>query len=135
MTYQIQDFIFTETSNICRDKRTRAQSASLHLRSNFSQSENALQVPGRGSDQHPGADGGQQGEDKKAPVRKSSLVTVKNPLRKTSFVSFDENRTTIGTQDTTKDNEDKDTENGSSPQSLKKTPNDGTSHIFLNIKI
>jgi hypothetical protein len=40
------------------------------------------------------------------------LVTIKNPLRKTSFVSFDENRTTIGTQDTTEDNEDKDMENG-----------------------
>ena len=98
-------------------------------------SENALQVPGHGSDQHPDANGGQQGQDKKAPVRKSSLVTVKNPLRKTSFVSFDENRTTIGTQDTTEDNEDKDMENGGTLQSSKKAPDDGTSHLFLNLLI
>ena len=40
---------------------------------------------------------GKPQEDEKQPVRKSSLVTVKNPLRKTSFVSFDDNKTTIRT--------------------------------------
>ena len=80
---------------------------------------------GSGSDQHPGGDGDQQGLCKKAPVRKSSLVTVKNPLRKTSFVSFDENKTTIGTQYTAEDEEENDTENGSTPHSSKKAPDDG----------
>ena len=89
-------------------------------------SENNLRVPGGGSDQHSGDDIGQQGQEKKAPVRKSSLVTIKNPLRKTSFVSFDEKRTTIRTQDPTEDNEDKGTENGATPQSSKKAPDDGT---------
>ena len=85
---------------------------------------NKLCVTGGGSDQHPRADVGQQGQEKKVPVRKSSLVIVKNPLRKTSFVSFDENRTTIGTQDTTEENEDKDTENCRTQQSSKKAPDD-----------
>ena len=82
-------------------------------------------VTGSGSDQHPRADGIQQGLDKKAPVRKSSLVTVKNTLRKTSFVSFDENRTITGTQDTAEDEEENETENGSTTQSSKKPPDDG----------
>ena len=82
-------------------------------------------VTGSGSDQHPRADGVQQRQDKKDPVRKSSLVTVKNPLRKTSFVSFDENRTTIGIQDTAEDEEENESENGSTPQSSKKPPDDG----------
>ena len=94
-------------------------------------SENNLRVPGGGSDQHSGDDIGQQGQEKKAPVRKSSLVTIKNPLRKTSFVSFDENRTTIGTQDTTEENEDKDTENCRTQQSSKKAPDDGILDIFF----
>ena len=91
-------------------------------------SEKNLRVTERGSDQHPGVDDGQE---KKAPVRKSSLVTVKNPMKKTFFVSFDENRTTIRTQDATEDNKaEKDTKNGCTKHSSKKAPDDGRS-VFV----
>merc|ERR1711872_1040260 len=46
---------------------------------------------------------GQEGLNQ--PVRKSSLVTVKKPLRKTSFVSFDENKTTIHSQETSEEHD------------------------------
>ena len=65
-----------------------------------------LSVPGGGLDQDQGGAGLCQ-KGQKSPVRKSSLVTVKKPVRKTSFVSFDENRTTIGTQEGTEDVEDR----------------------------
>ena len=85
-------------------------------------SENALQLPWRDSDQHSGGD---DVLEEKAPVRKSSFVNVKNPLRTTYFVSFGENSTIIGTHDTTEDSEaDKDTENGGTQHSSKKVPND-----------
>merc|ERR1711915_195162 len=38
-------------------------------------------------------------EEKKQPTRKSSLVLVKPAVRKNSFVSFDDQQTTIGVQD------------------------------------
>ena len=38
-------------------------------------------------------------EEKKQPTRKSSLVLVKPAVRKNSFVSFDDEDTTIGVQD------------------------------------
>ena len=97
--------------------------------------ENDLRVSGSGTDQHSGDNIGQQGQEKKAPVRKYSLVTIKNPLRKTSFVSFDENITTIGTQDTSEDNEDNNTENAGTQQSSKKAPNDGRLDFLLKLKL
>jgi hypothetical protein len=86
MTYQTQELIFTQTSKICRDKQSTAQQIFISVliftrpcNSFFKMSENNLRVPGSESDQQSGDNIGQQGQEK---VRKSSLVTTKNPLRK-----------------------------------------------------
>merc|ERR1711892_144303 len=89
---------------------------------------NKLAVPGAGSDLSPSRQEGEQSEQ-----RRSSLVTVKKPVRKNSFVSFDENRATIGTQDASEEVEHKDKDNISTLEATQKAK-DEEDDIFSDSK-
>ena len=96
--------------------------------------QSSLRVPGV-TDHHPDAAGGLQPQRQSpatngAPARKSSLVTVKTGQRKTSFVSFDENRTTIEIEETQVDKDVK--ENGDTVEDTQKCEDEGNQRVSVN---
>ena len=97
--------------------------------------QSSLRVPGV-TDHHPDAAGGLQPQRQSpttngAPARKSSLVTVKTGQRKTSFVSFDENRTTIEIEETEVEKDAK--ENGDNVEDTQKCEDEGNQRVSANI--